>query len=107
MSDRLSELDADYLNRLGPLEAHALFRDILWCTARKLGISLDSFRISLNVDTADGGVDATCSTECPNNDALFRVPTFFQIKTGVNFAPWRKRDLNKVTVRRSASCGVW
>lgn len=76
------------LKNLSAEEATRLFRGLLWCEARRIGLSPHNVVISLDTNVADGGIDA-CVTGNVNADSiLVKGTTRYQIKAGQRFKPW-------------------
>ncbi len=68
-------------------EAVSLFRDLLWAEALRDKASTTQARVTLNINVADGGVDASFAESESENKLLRSAPTRFQVKTG-EFKPW-------------------
>ena len=83
----LSRLDAQ-----GAVEA---FRDLLWCQARRQGVSISSVHITLH-EIADGGIDASVDEPAlAEFDELLSGHPSYQIKTGSVARPWQDSWLRK------------
>jgi len=87
----------EMLGQLDTREAVECFRDLLWCHARRTGISVTKINISSNITAADGGIDASINTdEIKGTDELFITgKTFYQIKAGRSAKPWQESWLRK------------
>lgn len=73
-----------------------IFRDLLWCQARKNNYPITNVHISSRVSTNDGGVDASIEGNDISYDEFFVKPgTSFQLKTGTSFKPWQKSHIHK------------
>ncbi len=74
-----------------------IFRDLLWCHARKNGVPITKIHISSRVAVSDGGVDAKIDDEVKDvtSELLLRPGTCYQIKTGTSFKPWQENQLRK------------
>jgi len=72
------------LSCLAPKEATELFRDLLWCQARRRGVPLNKIHISTNLNISDGGIDATIDEAAyqGEDDVLVEGGTYYQIKAG-------------------------
>ena len=81
-------LDARFLRDLKAEAATKAFRDLLWCEARRVGLSPHNVVISLKTDVADGGIDARVDGNPTTDSVLTKDLTYFQIKAGQAFKPW-------------------
>jgi hypothetical protein len=91
MMRSLFEVGAQDLGRLTPEGGVELFRDLLWCHARRIGVPTSRIHISAQVSIADGGIDAEVDAKVPTTeDPLVAGNSFFQIKTGSTAAPWQE-----------------
>jgi len=90
-------ISEDHLGTLIPSVAVEVFRDLLWAEARRKGVPISKIRISCDITTPDGGVDAWIEENALNTDAdlLLAGNTHYQIKTGDNTKPWRKAWVKK------------
>ena len=59
------------LKNLDAEEATHLFRSLLWCEARRVGLSAHNIVISLDTNVADGGVDARVHAIADTRDNRF------------------------------------
>lgn len=85
------------LNKHNDRKAVETFRDLLWCHAKKLGISSTKVHITSRINVADGGVDAHIDedVDLPEDNLLIASGTSYQIKAGINFKPWQPSQLQK------------
>lgn len=87
-------IDKTRLSSLTPLEATELFRDLLWCEARRGGLSPHQVQISTDISTPDGGVDAHVAAPITGS-ILCKGKTHVQLKSGKGFRPWIRSDAMK------------
>lgn len=110
------------LTPLSPRQSIALFRDLLWCQARRRGVPLTKIHITTAENVPDGGVDAEVDDGVigGQDDVLVAGRSFYQLKAGGSASPWQKswthaelfgtgrqarlEDLG-VAVRRCLACG--
>ncbi len=91
------------LKDLNGEEATRLFRALLWCEARRVGLSPHKVVISLDTNVPDGGVDA-CVTGNVNEDSIIvKGNSRFQIKAGQRFKPWHLSALKKELFGKSTA----
>lgn len=84
------------LERLSPKEAVALFRELLWAEARRIGIPTSKIQISLWVDVPDGGIDAVVDNPLSApSDLIKEGRTGYQIKAGASFKPWQDAQIKR------------
>lgn len=76
-------------------EATRLFRNLLWCEARRIGLSPHNVVISLDITIPDGGIDARVDAQINTNSILAKGSTHFQLKVGHGFKPWQLSALKK------------
>jgi len=91
------EINHAILRNLSVAASVTAFRDLLWSRATAHRIPTTRVRISSDVYTADGGVDASIlhgNGEQFDEDELLTSGTRYQIKTG-DFAPWQKAQVHK------------
>jgi hypothetical protein len=88
-------VDARILSDLNADAATKSFRDLLWCEARRVNLSLHRVVISLKTNVADGGIDARIDGNPTVDSILTKGLTYFQLKTGQAFKPWQKSVLKK------------
>lgn len=89
------------LKDLNGEEATALFRGLLWCEARRVGLSPHNVVISLDTNVADGGVDARITADLNADSLLVKGTTHLQLKAGRRFKPWQLSALKKELFGRS------
>jgi hypothetical protein len=89
------------LKDLSGEEATLLFRGLLWCEVRRIGLSPHNVIISLDTNVADGGVDARITADVNVDSLLIKGSTHFQLKTGRSFKPWQLAALKKELFGRS------
>ncbi len=91
------------LKDLNAEEATRLFRGLLWCEVRRIGLSPHNVVISLDTNVADGGIDA-CVTGNVNADSiLVKGTTRYQVKAGHRFKPWQLSALKKELFGKSTA----
>ena len=83
------------LSDLSAEAATNYFRNLLWCEARRVGLSPHKVIISLRTDIADGGIDARVDGSATTDSVLTKGLTCFQIKAGQAFKPWLTGTLKK------------
>ena len=85
-------ITGETLKKLGPKEAVEVFRDILWCQARRKRVPISKIKISSNISVADGGIDAFIDRDAfkGSDDVLVCGGSYYQIKTGTNTKPWQQ-----------------
>jgi hypothetical protein len=88
-------VDARILSGLNADAATKLFRDLLWCEARRVNLSPHRVIISLKTNVADGGIDARIDGNPTVDSILTKGLTYFQLKTGQAFKLWQKSALRK------------
>jgi len=91
------------LRDIGAEEATRLFRNLLWCEARRIGLSPHNVVISLDITVPDGGVDARVDAYINTDSILVRGATHFQLKVGHGFKPWQLSALKKELFGKSSS----
>lgn len=104
MNSIFSTQPAD-LSSLTAEKAVEIFRDVLWCHAKKKGVPVTNVHISSKVYVKDGGVDARVDndSELAGDDLLIAAGTCYQIKTGSTFLPWRPSQLRNELFGKSIS----
>jgi hypothetical protein len=91
------------LRDLNAEDATQLFRGLLWCEVRRIGLSPHNVIISLDTNVADGGIDA-CVTGNVNADSiLVKGTTRYQVKAGHRFKPWQLSALKKELFGKSTA----
>lgn len=88
-------LDHELVGRLDAVQATKAFRNLLWCEARRIGLSPHRIIISLRSTVSDGGIDARVDGLLNTDSALVSGVSYFQIKTGQGFKPWQISSLKK------------
>lgn len=83
------------LRDLGAEEATRLFRGLLWCETRRVGLSPHNVVISLDTNVADGGIDACVTGNINSDSILVKGTTRYQVKAGHRFKPWQLSALKK------------
>lgn len=86
-------LDNDVLESLDAVAATKAFRNLLWCEARRIGLSTHKIVISLRTNISDGGIDARVDGAVAVDSIIIGGATYFQIKAGQAFKPWQKSSL--------------
>jgi len=94
--DTIFTVRNDDLERLSPVEAVNLFRELLWAEARKISIPISKIHISTWVDVPDGGIDAAVENPLLTpSDLIKEGRTGYQIKAGASFKPWQDAQIKK------------
>ena len=57
--ETIFDVTKEHLARLGQKEAVDFFRQLLWAEARRVGIETSKINVSSDINTPDGGIDAT------------------------------------------------
>jgi hypothetical protein len=96
-------VESKHLQTLDAGAGVRLFRDLLWCEASRLGLPRHTVVISLNATVKDGGVDAKVEDAPRTDSLLINGDSYFQIKTGTTFKPWRLGELKKELFGRSTA----
>ena len=91
------------LRDIGAVEATELFRNLLWCEARRIGLSPHNVVISLDITVPDGGVDARVDALINTDSILVKGATHFQLKVGHGFKPWQLSALKKELFGKSSA----
>lgn len=93
----LFRLTTTHLGGLSVKQSVEVFRDLLWCHARKYGVPITKVHITSRITVSDGGIDAKIDdniTDVPK-ELLVSAGTSYQIKTGTAFKPWQESQLRK------------
>ncbi len=87
----------EHLDRLDERTAVDFFQQLLWAEARRIGIETSKINVSSDINTPDGGVDATVNEAQITTGAGIIKPgkTSYQIKSGQSFSPWQKSEIRK------------
>lgn len=87
----------DQIARMSPEEAVALFQQLLWAEARRVGVRINDVNISRWIDIPDGGIDASVKTVPGgvSSGLLKSGMTGYQIKTGASFKPWQDSQVKQ------------
>lgn len=88
-------LGNDVFEGLNAISATKAFRNLLWCEARRVGMSPHKVVISLSANVSDGGIDARVDGAPDTDSVLVSDVNYFQIKTGQGFKPWQISSLKK------------
>lgn len=83
------------LGQLDSKQGTSLFLRLLRCEANANGLSPKDVVLSSNSNAPDGGIDAKVDNSPMSNALLAKGSTYYQIKTGLEFKPWRRSDLKK------------
>ena len=83
------------LKNVNAEEGTRLFRGLLWCEARRVGLSPHNIVISLDTTVPDGGIDARVDGSIDKNSIIVKGGTYFQLKAGHSFKPWQLSALKK------------
>ena len=92
------DINPSVLSQLNGEQAVQVFRNLLWCQARKAGVPTNKVHITTTaVTTADGGIDAAIDTDAlpKTSDPLLESNTGYQIKAGTSAKPWWDSWLKK------------
>ncbi|MBI5249457.1 MAG: ATP-binding protein [Desulfomonile tiedjei] len=91
------DVSNDQIARMSPEEAVALFQQLLWGEASRLGIGINNINISRWIDVPDGGIDASVKAvpEGVSSGLLRLGVTGYQIKAGTSFKPWQDSQIQK------------
>ena len=82
-------IDVSHFSRLDGGQAIRLFRELLHCEVRRVGITVTKIAISER-EIGDGGIDARIRADTtPQSSILQSGGSFFQIKAGSSSKPWR------------------
>ena len=87
----------DDLGRLDERTAVDFFQRLLWAEARRIGIEISKINVSSRIHVPDGGVDATVDeVQIATGSGIIKPGrTSYQIKSGEDFKPWRKKSVIK------------
>ena len=87
----------DDLGRLDERTAVDFFQRLLWAEARRIGIEVSKINVPSDINTPDGGVDATVDEVQIATGSRIIKPgkTSYQIKSGQSFSPWQKSEIQK------------
>ncbi len=91
-------LTTTHLGNLGIEQSVEVFRDLLWCHAKKYGIPITKVHITTSrITVSDGGVDAKIDDDVTGvpEELLVSAGACYQIKTGITFKPWQANQLRK------------
>ncbi|HEY5124665.1 MAG TPA: hypothetical protein VIK14_13120, partial [Ignavibacteria bacterium] len=85
-----SNSDFEYLDASRAVE---VIQKLLWAEAFRLGVPYNFINISLNINIADGGIDARINHDIQlqgNNNVIRSGLSCYQIKSGKTFSPWKE-----------------
>ena len=87
----------DDLGRLDEHTAVDFFQRLLWAEARRIGIEISKINVTSDINTPDGGIDATVdeSQITAGSGIIQPGKTSYQIKSGNAFKPWQKSEIKK------------
>lgn len=93
----LFNLSPAQLGNLNAEQSVEIFRDLLWCHARKYGVPITKVHITSRITVSDGGIDAKIDDDVSGIPAelLVSAGTGYQLKTGTSFKPWQPSQLRK------------
>ena len=85
------------LGRLDERTAVDFFQRLLWAEARRIGIEVSKINVSSDINTPDGGIDATVDEiQIPTGSGIIKFgKTSYQIKSGNTFKPWQESEIKK------------
>ena len=89
-------IDPPALRDLNATEGTQLVSDLIRCEATEMGVPARRVVVSFKTTAKDGGIDAKVEDAPTGGSLLLKGNTYFQIKTGETFKPWRIADLRKV-----------
>ena len=89
------DLTPSQLSKYDSAQGTQVFLDLLRCEAIANGLSPKDVVLSLNINAKDGGIDAKVENSPSTSALLAKGSTYYQIKTGSSFKPWRPSDLKK------------
>lgn len=91
----ISSVSIDHINQLSPAECVKLFGELLYTNADRVGLSISNVHITQK-EMPDGGIDATVEGKPQEfRDFIIDSKSFYQIKSGTNFKPWRESEIRK------------
>ena len=95
--ETIFDVTKEHLARLGQKEAVDFFRQLLWAEARRVGIETSKINVSSDINTPDGGIDATVDeVQITAGSGIIKLgKTSYQIKSGQSFSPWQKSEIKK------------
>ena len=95
--ETIFDVKKEHLARLGQEDAVDFFRQLLWAEARRIGIEISKINVPSNINTPDGGVDATVDeAQITTGSGIIKFgKTSYQIKSGQSFSPWQKSEIKK------------
>ena len=95
--ETIFDVKKEHLARLGQEDAVDFFRQLLWAEARRIGIEISKINVPSDINTPDGGVDATVDeTQTTTGSGIIKFgKTSYQIKSGQSFSPWQKSEIKK------------
>jgi len=95
--ESLLHLSPAYLGNIKAEQSVEIFRDLLWCHARKHGVPITKVHITTRIAVSDGGVDAKIDDDITGTpeELLVSAGTSYQLKTGGAFKPWQKSQIHK------------
>jgi len=91
------DVSNDQIAGMSPEEAVALFQQLLWGEASRMGIGTNNVNISRWIDVPDGGIDASVRAvpEGVSSGLLRPGLTGYQIKAGTAFKPWQAKQIHE------------
>jgi len=96
------------LKKLNDQRAVEFFRDLLRADARRINLTPDKIHVSEDINVADGGVDATVENDrgVVSSGIIKEGLNCYQIKTGRDFKPWTKSDIEKELFGKKKSASI-
>lgn len=91
----MTEVKAETISALNPLEGVRLVRALLWAEAWRLKIPRHNVVISEAITTPDGGIDASVRSDGPHDSILIPGLAYYQVKTGESFKPWQPAKIRE------------
>lgn len=93
----LFNLSPAHLDNINTERSVEIFRDLLWCYAKKHGVPITKVHITSRCTVSDAGVDAKIDDDITGVPAelLVSAGTSYQLKTGTAFKPWQPAQLRK------------
>ena len=85
----------DHINNLSFEECVSLFGELLYSDARRLKLSISKVHFTTKT-IPDDGIDASIEDGITQEgDLIIDSESFYQIKSGETFAPWRESEIKK------------
>jgi hypothetical protein len=100
MAQTVLTVTPQHVGALDAKRAVEVVADLIWAELRRLGVPTTHANVSMRINVADGGVDASVNaadiySEAWDDSFIPEERTAFQIKTGDSFKPWQKSDIKE------------